>query len=135
MSDNKKIVRFDEDNKLVIENDNAVITGEGATSRISGKYEMDSEDVKKLFAIVNDKVLLHVDYSGIIKNRYNTTVFTTDKGVHTLLNDLSDTNAQLNDEIDKLRETLLTMRSNFDNLLAKVKIHNETRLFNKIKLD
>jgi predicted nuclease with TOPRIM domain len=135
MNDNKKIVRFDENNKLIIENDNAVITGEGATSRISGKYEMDGKDVKKLFAIVNDKVLLQVDYSGIIRNRYNTSVFTTDKEVHTLLKDLSDSNAQLNEEIDKLRETLLTMRSNFDNLLTKVKIHNETRLFNKIKLD
>lgn len=135
MSNTKKIVRLDENNKIVIENDNAVITSEGATSKISGKYEMDGEDVKKLFAIVNDKVLLQVDYSGIIKNRYNTTVFTTDKRVHTLLNDLSDTNAQLNDEINKLRETLLTMRSNFDNLLEKVKKHNKNRLFNKIKID
>lgn len=134
MSDNEKIVRFDEDNKLVIENDNAVITGEGATSRISGKYEMDGEDVKKLFAIVNDKVLLQVDYSGIIKNRWTTTVFTTDKGVHTLLNDLSDTNTQLNNELNKLHETLLTIRSNFDNLLEKIKKYNKNRLF-KLKID
>jgi hypothetical protein len=135
MSDNKKMVRFDEDNKLVIENDNAKITCDGATSTISGKYEMDGEDVKKLFAIVNDKVLLQVDYSGIIKNRWTTTVFTTDKGVHTLLNDLSDSNIQLNKELDKLRETLLTMRSNFDNLLEKIKKYNKNRLFNKIKID
>jgi hypothetical protein len=134
MSDNKKMVRFDEDNKLVIENDNAKITCDGATSTISGKYEMDGEDVKKLFAIVNDKVLLQVDYSGIIKNRWTTTVFTTDKGVHTLLNDLSDSNIQLNKELDKLRETLLTMRSNFDNLLEKIKKYNKNRLF-KLKID
>lgn len=135
MSDNKKRIRFDEDNKLVIENDNAKITSEGATSIISGKYEMDGEDVKKLFAIVNDKVLLQVDYSGIIKNNYISTVFTTDKEVHTLLNDLSDTNTQLNDELNKLREILLRMRSNFDNLIEKIKKYNKYRLFNKIKID
>lgn len=134
MNDNKKIVRFDEDNKLVIENDNAKITSEGATSTITGKYEMDGEDVKKLFAIVNDKVLLQVDYSGIIKNHWSTTVFTTDKEVHTLLKDLSDTNTQLNNELDKLRETLLTIRSNFDNLLEKIKVYNKNRLF-KLKID
>ena len=135
MSDNKKLIRFDENNKLVIENDNAVITSEGSTSKIAGKYEMDGEDVKKLFAIINDKVLLQADYSGIIKNRWNTTVLTTDKGVYTLLTDLSDTNTQLNEELDELRETYLTMRSNFDNLLEKIEKYNKNRLFNKIKID
>ena len=40
MSDNKKIVKFDENDKIVIEDDNAVTTINGTTSKIEGVYEI-----------------------------------------------------------------------------------------------
>lgn len=58
MSDNKKRVRLDENNKLVVEDNNAVTTIEGTTSKISGVYEIADDDVVKLLLLINNNTIV-----------------------------------------------------------------------------
>lgn len=134
MSDNKKIVRFDENGKLVIENDNAVITINGTTSKIEGTYDISDEDVEKLLVLINDKTVLktHWPYSFIGNVLSSgTQILTSDEA----LSIISKKYKELEEDHKELQDRHMTMRSNFDNLLEKVKRHNKYSLFNKIKID
>ena len=134
MSDNKKRVRFDEDNNLVVETDNAKITKEGTTSFISGTYEISDEDVEKLLVLINDKTIVkpHWSYS-LFGNalKVGTRILTSDEAVSRISRKYNE----LEKEHNELEDRYMTIRSNFDNLLEKVKKHNKYRLFNKIKID
>lgn len=134
MSDNKKIIRFDEDNNIVVENDNAKITKEGTTSIISGTYEISDEDVEKLLVLFNDKTIveIHWPYSFFGNAlKAGTQILTSDEAVSII----SKKYKELEKEHKELQDKHMTMRSNFDNLLEKIKRYNKNRLFNKIKID
>ena len=138
MSDNKKRVRLDENNKLVIENDNAEITSEGTTSKISGKYEISDCDVEKLLILINDNTILKkgISYSFIEKMYISGThIFTRDEALDKTLSSVSKEYNELNKDYKELMDRYMTMQGNFDNLIEKVKKHNKKRLFNKIKID
>lgn len=138
MSDNKKTVRLDENNKLVIENDNAEITSEGTTSKISGVYEISDYDVEKLLVLINDKTILKkgISYSFIEKMYISGThIFSSNEALDKTLSIVSKAYNELNKDYKELLDRYMTMKGNFDNLLEKVKKHNKNRLFNKIKID
>lgn len=152
MSDNKKRLRFDEDNKIVIENDNAKITKEGTTSIISGTYEISDEDVEKLLVLINNNTTVKTitAYSMLGKTYMpHIQILTSDEATNKALSvvskeydELMEKYKELRGEYDELykekKELMnrhMTIRSNFDNLLEKVKKHNKYSLFNKIKID
>lgn len=133
MSDNKKRIRLDDNNKLVIENDNAKITMEGTTSIISGTYEISDEDVEKLLVLINDKTIveIHWPYSFFGNAlRTGTQILTSDEAVSII----SKKYKELEENHKELQDRHMTMRSNFDNLLEKIKRYNKNRLF-KLKID
>ena len=138
MSDNKKIVRFDENNKIVIEDDNAVTTIEGTTSKISGTYEISDEDVEKLLVLINNKTILKksISYSFIEKMYISgTLIFNSDEALDKVLSIISKEYNELHKDYKELQDRYMTMQGNFDNLLLKIKKHNKNSLFNKIKID
>lgn len=48
---------IDSNNQLCVENDNALIKGEETTTEIKGTYTIESSDVLKLLALLNDVVI------------------------------------------------------------------------------
>lgn len=138
MSNNKKRVRLDENNKLVVENNNATIAYEGTTSKISGKYEISDYDVEKLLVLINNNTTVKkiIAYS-VLERRYtpHTQILTCDEALDKALSIVSEEYNELEKEYKELKDRYMTMNGNFDNLLEKVKKHNKNRLFNKIKID
>lgn len=138
MSDNKKVVRLDENNKIVIENDNALIAIEGTTSNISGTYEISAEDVEKLLILLNDKTTIKKIYPYGVLGVYDfppgVQILTGDEAVNKSLSILSKKNNELLEDYKELKDRHMTMRGNFDNLLEKIKRYNKNRLF-KLKID
>lgn len=138
MSDNKRI-KLDENNKIVIEDDNAVTTIEGTTSNISGTYEISADDVEKLLILLNDKTTIKKIYPygvlGVYDGPPGIQILTGDEAVNKSLSIVSKKHNELLDDYKELQDRHMTMRSNFDNLLEKIKRYNKNRLFNKIKID
>lgn len=138
MSDNKKRVRLDENNKLVVENNNATIAYEGTTSKISGKYEISDYDVEKLLVLINNNTTVKkiIAYS-VLERRYtsHTQILTCDEALDKALSIVSEEYNELEKEYKELKDRYMTMNGNFDNLIEKVKRHNKNSLFNKIKID
>lgn len=151
MSDNKKRLRFDEDNKIVIENDNAKITKEGTTSIISGTYEISDEDVEKLLVLINNNTTVKtITAYSMLGKMYmpHIQILTSDEAVEKSLSVVSKEYDELMEKYKELRGEYselykekkelmnrhMTMRSNFDNLLEKIKRYNKNRLF-KLKID
>jgi molecular chaperone GrpE (heat shock protein) len=138
MSENKKRVRLDENNKLVVEDNNAVTTIEGTTSKISGVYEISADDVANLLVLINNNTALKpiTEYS-ILERRYapHTQILTCDEALDKALSIVSEEYNELEKECKEWKDRYMTMKGNFDNLLEKVKKHNKNRLFNKIKID
>lgn len=150
MSDNKRI-KLDDNNKLVIENDNAKITYEGTTSKIKGTYEISDEDVEKLLVLLNDKTIVKtITAYSMLRKMYmpHIQILTSDEATNKALSvvskeydELMEKYKELRGEYDELykekKELMnrhMTMRSNFDNLLEKIKRYNKNRLF-KLKID
>lgn len=145
MIDNKKRVRLDENNKLVVENDNAEITSEGTTSKIEGVYEISDDDVAKLLILINNNTIVKkiIAYS-MLRRMYvpHIQILTSDEAldktlsiVSTEYNELDKDCKELDKDYRELQDRYMTMQENFDNLIKKVKKHNKNRLFNKIKID
>lgn len=164
MDDIKKRVRLDNNNKLVVENDNAEITSEGTFSNIEGVYEIDGEDVEKLLVLINDKTILkpfisHIErfyipraqiitcneeldklWSNLSKKyddlkEENNTLYNDYIELYKLYDELKKEHNELNAECYELRNKHMTMKGNFDDLIEKVKEYNKNRLFNKIKIN
>lgn len=145
MSDNKKRVRLDNNNKIVIENDNAEITSEGTTSKIEGVYEISDDDVAKLLILINNNTIVKpiIAYS-MLRRTYmpHIQIITSDEALDKTLsivsaeyNELDKDHKELDKNYKELQDRYMTMQENFDNLIKKVKKHNKNRLFNKIKID
>ena len=138
MNDIKKRVRLDENNKLVVEDNNAVTTIEGTTSKISGKYEISDDDVAKLLVLINNNTAVRpiTEYS-ILERRYapHTQILTCDEALDKSLSIVSQEYNELEKECKEWKDRYMTMKRNFDDLIEKVKEYNKNRLFNKIKID
>lgn len=140
MSDNKKI-RFNENGKLVIENDNAEILDGHITSKIFGTYEISAEDVEKLSVLLNGDTLAKTVYSyKIIGSLYipssqSTYIITADNAVAEAVDIVSKECNKLGEEYKELKNRHATMEEKYYELLSKVKVHNKYSLFNKIKID
>lgn len=141
MSDNKKRVRLDDNNRIVIENDNAEITSECTTSKIKGTYEIDDYDIERLLVLINDNTIVKEVYSHCIMGSIyipgsqNTYIITGDKAVDEALSVVSKEYNKLDEEYKELKNTHTTMKEKYYELLAKVKTHNKNSWFNKIKID
>ena len=152
MSDNKKIVKFDENDKIVIEDDNAVTTINGTTSKIEGVYEIADYDVERLLVLINNNTTVKtITAYSMLGNMYmpHIQILTSDEVTNKALSvvskeydELMEKYKELRGEYDELykekKELMnrhMTMRSNFDNLLEKIKRYNKNRLFNKLKID
>ena len=134
MDNIKKRVRLDENNKLVVEDNNAVTTIEGTTSKISGVYEISDDDVAKLLLLINNNTIVKniISYS-IMGNAHvlGTQIITCDEALDKSLSIYNE----LDKEYKELKDRYMTMKGNFDNLLEKIEKYNKNRLFNKIKID
>lgn len=152
MSDNKKIVRLDENDKIVIEDDNAVTTIKGTTSKIEGVYEISDDDVEKLLVLINNNTTAKTitRYSMLGKTyMQHIQILTSDEATNKALSivskeydelmekykEIREEYKELNDEYHELKNKHMTLKGKFDNLIEKVKKHNKHRLFNKIKID
>lgn len=140
MSDNKKI-RFNEDGKLVIENDNAEILDGHISSKIFGTYEISAEDVEKLSVLLNGDTLAKTIYSyQIIGSLYipgsqSTYIITSDNAVAGAMDVVSKEYNALDKEYKELKNRHAAMEEKHNNLLEKVKKHNKYSLFNKIEIE
>ena len=151
MSDNKRI-KLDENDKIVIEDDNAVTTINGTTSKIEGTYEISADDVEKLLVLINNNTTVKtITAYSMLGKMYmpHIQILTSDEATNKALSVVSKEYDELMvkykelrgeyDELYKEKKELMnrhmTMRSNFDNLLEKIKRYNKNRLFNKLKID
>ena len=137
MSDNRKLIRLDENGKLVVENDNAIITSECTTSKISGKYEIADYDVEKLLVLINNNTIVKniISYSVMGFHASGTRILSCDEALEEVLSIASKEYDELDKEYKELQDRYMTMSGNFDDLIEKVKRHNKYSLFNKIKID
>ena len=82
-----KTVRLDEDNQLIIENDNAIITAGSIFSEINGDYLISSDTIEKLMVIVNKQTMLkrnvfpecYISSEKIIPKHTNYVMLTSDE--------------------------------------------------------
>ena len=130
MSDNKKVVRLDENNKLVVENAAATVSYNGTSIDISGMYEISGDDVKKLLSIINDNCAsLSVYIKQVdVCDRLGVEIITSNEEMHKIL-------TKCYNECREVNSKYIDLYSQHNNLIEKVKKHNKNRLFNKIKLE
>jgi predicted RNase H-like nuclease (RuvC/YqgF family) len=107
---------IDSNNQLCVENDNALIKNNETTTEIKGTYTIESSDVLKLLAILNDAVIKqelwevnyrHYTYKGKIINDLTEEL----KEIIFKNNFLSDENKSLDKEIEKLEKEIFNLKS------------------------
>lgn len=106
---------IDSNNQLCVENDNALIKNNETTTEIKGTYAIESSDVLKLLAILNDAVIKqelwevnyrHYTYKGKIINDLTEEL----KEIISKNNFLSDENKSLDKEIEKLEKEIFDLK-------------------------
>lgn len=121
---------IDSNNQLCVENDNALIKNNETTTEIKGTYTIESSDVLKLLAILNDAVIKqelwevnyrHYTYKGKIINDLTEEL----KDIISKNNFLSDENKSLDKEIEKLEKEI------FDLKLKLNKFNNSRRFWER----
>lgn len=131
-----KTVRLDEDNQLIIENDNAIITGGSIFSEINGDYLISSDTIEKLMVIVNKQTMLKRNVfpeyyisETIIPKHTNYVMLTSDE-TSMILNQV---NQDLENEIYKLKKENETKIDDLkkENESLKSEAHNLTLLLRK----
>jgi flagellar capping protein FliD len=124
---------IDSNNQLCIENDNALIKGKETTTEIKGTYSIESNDVLKLLAILNDAVIKqelwkidygHYTYKGKIINDLTEEFKEIISKNETIL----DENYSLGKEIEKLEKEIFDLKS-------KLNKFNKSRRFWERKLN
>ena len=135
-----KTVRLDEDNQLIIENDNAIITGGSIFSEINGDYLISSDTIEKLMVIVNKKNMLKRNVfpeyyiSETIIPKYTNYVMLTSDETSNILNQV---NQDLENEIYKLKKENETKIDDLkkENETLKSEAHNLTLLLRKTEYE
>ena len=136
-----KTVKLDEDNQLIIENDNAIITAGSIFSEINGDYLISSDTIEKLMVIVNKKNMLkrnvfpeyYISSEKIIPKHTNYVMLTSDE-TSIILNQV---NQDLENEIYELRKELANKIEELtkENETLKSEAHNLTLLLRKTEFE
>lgn len=107
---------IDSNNQLCVENDNALIKNNETTTEIKGIYTIESDDVLKLLALLNDVIIKqelwemnyrHYVYKGKIINNLTEELKEIISKNETLL----DKNKSLDKEIEKLEKEIFDLKS------------------------
>jgi hypothetical protein len=117
----KQRIYLDEDNKLVVKTDNAIIDGYNKTiTSLNGKFTIDANDVAKLLSMINETNMYC--YKSIFCSEVRW--FIGDEDEHT---QHLDSETKLRKEIEK----------KYNKLIEKIDTFNETRHWweRKIKID
>lgn len=149
-------IRLDEQDKLIVENDNATIENNVVSSELHGNYTISSDDLKRLLVTLNGgsvvKDIYMRQYSDFDLEDYLTVcegvLFPYDIDSICVTKDVAEIIEHLIGHIDNLnkiirhyeKEDVATMMSNtmykpmYEELKRRVERHNKTHLFGKIKI-
>lgn len=149
-------IRLDEQDKLIVENDNATIENDVVSSELHGNYTISSDDLKRLLVTLNGgsvvKDIYVRQYSDFDLGDYLTVcegvLFPYDIDSICVTKDVAEIIEHLLEHIDNLneiirhyeKEDVATMMSNtmykpmYEELKRRVERHNKTHLFGKIKI-
>jgi hypothetical protein len=149
-------IRLDEQDKLIVENDNATIENDVVSSELHGNYTISSDDLKRLLVTLNGgsvvKDIYVRQYSDFDLEDYLTVcegvLFPYDIDSICVTKDVAEIIEGLLEHIENLneiirhyeKEDVATMMSNtmykpmYEELKRRVERHNKTHLFGKIKI-
>lgn len=149
-------IRLDEQDKLIVENDNATIENSVVSSELHGNYTISSDDLKRLLVTLNGgsvvKDIYVRQYSDFDLEDYLTVcegvLFPYDIDSICVTKDVAEIIEGLLEHIENLneiirhyeKEDVATMMSNtmykpmYEELKRRVERHNKTHLFGKIKI-
>lgn len=149
-------IRLDEQDKLIVENDNATIENDVVSSELHGNYTISSDDLKRLLVTLNGgsvvKDIYVRQYSDFDLEDYLTVcegvLFPYDIDSICVTKDVAEIIEHLLEHIENLnkiirhyeKEDVATMMSNtmykpmYEELKRRVERHNKTHLFGKIKI-
>ena len=131
----KQTIHLDENNKLVVETNNATIDGYNKTiTNLNGKFTIDADDVAKLLSMINEKNMFsrHVLYGSQTK---------------WYIGDANELTRQLDCEIkanekrekiiEEKKQECFELNREITRLLRKIDTFNETRYWweRKLKID
>lgn len=150
-------IKLDEQDKLIVENDNATIENDVVSSELHGNYTISSDDLKRLLVTLNGgsvvKDIYVRQYSDFDLEDYLTVcegvLFPYDIDSICVTKDVAEIIEHLIEHIDNLnkiirhyeKEDVATMMSNtmykpmYEELKRRVERHNKTHLFGKIKIE
>lgn len=150
-------IKLDEQDKLIVENDNATIENDVVSSELHGNYTISSDDLKRLLVTLNGgsvvKDIYVRQYSDFDLEDYLTVcegvLFPYDIDSICVTKDVAEIIEHLLEHIENLneiirhyeKEDVATMMSNtmykpmYEELKRRVERHNKTHLFGKIKID
>lgn len=150
-------IRLDEQDKLIVENDNATIESNVVSSELHGNYTISSDDLKRLLVTLNGgSVVENIyvrQYSDFDLGDYLTlcegVLFPYNIDSISVTKDVAEIIKHLLHHIDNLNKIIrhyekedwlkastdvLTYRSLYEELKRRVERHNKTHLFGKIKI-
>lgn len=149
-------IRLDEQDKLIVENDNATIENDVVSSELHGNYTISSDDLKRLLVTLNGgsvvKDIYVRQYSDFDLEDYLTVcegvLFPYDIDSICVTKDVAEIIEHLLEHIENLnkiirhyeKEDVAVMMSNtmykpmYEELKRRVERHNKTHLFGKIKI-
>jgi hypothetical protein len=149
-------IRLDEQDKLIVENDNATIENDVVSSELHGNYTISSDDLKRLLVTLNGgsvvKDIYVRQYSDFDLEDYLTVcegvLFPYDIDSICVTKDVAEIIEGLLEHIENLneiirhyeKEDVAVMMSNtmykpmYEELKRRVERHNKTHLFGKIKI-
>lgn len=121
---NKRVV-IDEDGKVIVSNDNALIEEHGTHSDITGNYAIDDKSVLRLMAALNSiHIIKETDFRCC--HRY-ISVFTNDKGFNAKFEELKNTieGDVKNNEVYK--DKIVELQNRVSTLEYQIEKFNSTR--------
>lgn len=149
-------IKLNEQDKLIVENDNATIENSVVSSELHGNYTISSDDLKRLLVTLNGgsvvKDIYVRQYSDFDLEDYLTVcegvLFPYDIDSICVTKDVAEIIEKLIEHIENLnkiirhyeKEHVETMMSNtmyrpmYEELKRRVERHNKTHLFGKIKI-
>lgn len=149
-------IKLDEQDKLIVENDNAIIENSLVSSELHGNYTISSDDLKRLLVTLNGgSVVENIyvrQYSDFDLGDYLTlcegVLFPHNIDSICVTKDVAEIIEHLNQHIENLnkiiryyeKEDVATMMTNtsyksrYEELKRRVERHNKTHLFGKIKI-
>lgn len=150
-------IKLDEQDKLIVENDNATIHHSGVTSELHGNYTISGDDLERLLVTLNGGSVVRNIYVrqyndfdlGDYLNGYDDYLLSFDVTDISVTKDVAEIIENLIDHIDNLnkvirhheKQNLSTKMTNtsykplYEELKQRVERHNKRHLFGKIKIN